>query len=189
MPSFDHFDFLAPHYERFIKPRPPQALMDAAALPAGAPVLDIGGGTGRVSQFLALAGHPVTLVDLAPQMLAQAAAKPGLRPLLAPAECLPFANGAFPAVIIVDALHHVHSQEATLAELWRVLAPGGTLVVEEPDLRRPLVKLLALAEKLALMRSHFLSPPQIAAMLPAIAKARIEADGFNAWVIATKPYA
>ena len=62
---------------------------------------------------------------------------------------------------MVDALHHVIDHKETIDELWRLLTPGGTMVVEEPDVRTFGVKLIAIAEKLALMRSHFLSPPRI----------------------------
>jgi demethylmenaquinone methyltransferase/2-methoxy-6-polyprenyl-1,4-benzoquinol methylase len=88
---------------------------------------------------------------------------------------------------MVDALHHVIHQQATADELWRILQPGGRIVIEEPDFRTFTVKLLALAEKLALMRSHFLSPPQIAALFPQPnARIQVETGKFNAWVIVEK---
>jgi hypothetical protein len=43
-----------------------------------------------------------------------------------------------------------------------------------------------LAEKLALMRSHFHSPPRIAALFPPEARVTIEAERWNAWVIVEK---
>ena len=185
--GLDHFDLLAPYYERFIKPKTPQGLIDALGLPEGAPILDVGGGTGRVAQYFAENGHHVTLADLSPKMLEQASSKPGITPMQALAEALPFADGSFSAVIMVDALHHVHSQKGAVAELWRVLAPGGTIVIEEPDLRRPFVKLLAVAEKLLLMRSHFLSPHAIQDLFPLPSRISITEDGFNAWIAAHKP--
>jgi len=67
-----------------------------------------------------------------------------------------------------------------------VLKPGGRLVIEEPDVRCWQVKLVALVEKLALMRSHFLSPPEIVALLPREALVTVESERWNAWVIAEK---
>ena len=87
-------------------------------------------------------------------------------------------------MIIVDALHHVIDQQQTADELWRVLKPGGRLVIEEPDIRVWSVKLMAVFEKLALRRSHFLSPSQIAALFARRqTKVLIETRGYNAWVV------
>jgi hypothetical protein len=61
-------------------------------------------------------------------------------------------------------------------------------VIEEPDIRTFGVKLIALAEKLLLMRSHFLAPDEIMKLFASFAsgekKIRVE-DG-TAWVIIRK---
>lgn len=187
MPIFEHFDCLAPHYEKVIRPRLPQALMALAALPVEGALLDIGGGTGRVAQFMAGHAHPVVVADLSLPMLAETQRKEGLQPVAAHSERLPFADASFARIIMVDALHHVIDQRATAIELWRTLQPGGRIVIEEPDVRTFTVKLLALAEKLALMRSHFLAPVQIAALFDhPDARIHIQATGFNAWVVVEK---
>jgi demethylmenaquinone methyltransferase/2-methoxy-6-polyprenyl-1,4-benzoquinol methylase len=88
-------------------------------------------------------------------------------------------------VIIVDAFHHVAEHGRTAAELWRVLKPGGRLVIEEPDIRTFGVVLIALAEKFLLMRSHFLSPERIAEFFPG-ARVDIHKEKGTAWVIVIK---
>ncbi|MGB9879647.1 MAG: class I SAM-dependent methyltransferase, partial [Anaerolineae bacterium] len=67
-----HFDFLAPFYEAFIKPRAPQKLVDLAASPTEGRLLDAGGGTGRVAQFLQGMAAAVVVVDLSLSMLKEA---------------------------------------------------------------------------------------------------------------------
>ncbi len=187
MPIFDHFDFLAPLYETFIPPKDPKEMWAFADLPASGALLDAGGGTGRVAQFMSGKANPIVVADLSHKMLSEARQKDGLRPVCSHTEKLPFPDETFARIIMVDALHHVIDQRGTLDELWRTLQPGGRLVIEEPDLRLFGVKLLALAEKLALMRSHFLSPPRIAELLNyPDARVRIETSKFNAWVIAEK---
>ena len=52
MPLLDHFGFLAPFYDRLIKPKAPEYLWDLAQLPTDGILLDAGGGTGRVAQFM-----------------------------------------------------------------------------------------------------------------------------------------
>ncbi len=181
---FDHFDVLAPIYDRAIPFSRLEIMLNMLALPVVGTLLDAGGGTGRVAAAL----RPyvrVLVADFSIGMLVQARRK-NLTGVLAPAERLPFADGTFERVLMVDALHHVLHQGETVGELWRVLKPGGRLVIEEPDVRTWQVKIVAVVEKLALMRSHFLSPPQIAALLPAQAQVKIEMEGYNAWVIAEK---
>jgi ubiquinone/menaquinone biosynthesis C-methylase UbiE len=187
MPSFNHFDIMASLYESVIRPADSRELRDRIGLPAGGALLDAGGGTGRVAQFLTGDDDPVVVADLSLKMLAQARRKAGLRPVCSGTERLPFPDGLFARIIMVDAFHHVCDQRQTAAELWRVLRPGGRLVIEEPDVRSFAVKLLAVGEKLTLMRSRFLSPPAIAELINfPDARVHVETGSSNAWIIAEK---
>lgn len=184
-----HFKLLAPFYERFIKPKEPEKILAQLGLPQpeGA-VLDAGGGTGRVARYFVGKAARVVVADQTFEMLQEVGKKDGLTAVCALTEEMPFPDGYFCCIVMVDALHHVADQVATIKELWRVLKPGGRIIIEEPDIRNFRVKLLALAEKLALMRSHFLSPGQIFSLIedPNAVK-RIEVDGWTAWMIVEKP--
>jgi len=96
-------------------------------------------------------------------MLRNARKKAGLDGVRARTEQLPFTDGAFERIIVIDALHHFARREEALAELVRVLKPTGRMLIEEPDLNLPIVKLVAVAEKLLLMESHFATPGAIGA--------------------------
>lgn len=187
MPIFDHFSFIAPFYDRAIPLKHVESLLEHAKLPATGYLLDAGGGTGRVA--VALQGYVTQTIvaDVSLGMLRQSAGKNGLKPLCTYSESLPFSADLFDRVIMVDALHHVYNQRDTTRELWRVLKPGGRLVIEEPDLRQISAKFVAIAEKLVLMRSHFLSPPAIASLFRyPNARVQVESQGFNAWIIVDK---
>ncbi len=174
----DHFGILAPFYERLIHPRVPETLIALLDMPAGGTLLDAGGGTGRIAQFLCGQAAHALVVDESMEMLREARKKDGLRSVCSHAERMPFRDGHFDRVIMVDAFHHVADQQATAQELWRVVRPGGRIVIEEPDVRTLLVKLIALGEKIALMRTHFQTPAQIASLFEGgSACTRIERTG------------
>lgn len=150
-------------------------------------MLDAGGGTGRVAQFLRDRAAMVYVADQSLQMLREAQKKEGLQPVCSDTERMPFLNGSFDRIIMVDALHHVADQAATAEELWRILKPGGRIVIEEPDIRSFGVKLIALAEKLALMRSHFLAPLQIDGLFGSPdARVQVEDGGSTTWIVIEK---
>jgi demethylmenaquinone methyltransferase/2-methoxy-6-polyprenyl-1,4-benzoquinol methylase len=120
-------------------------------------------------------------------MLRQALGKGTLIPCQGQAEALPFADGVFPSIIAVDSFHHFHRYGSAARELVRILAPGGVLVIEEPDIRHVAVKLVALGERLALMRSHFYDPYEVMAFFdgPGLSLTLHERD-WNFWVVVEK---
>jgi demethylmenaquinone methyltransferase/2-methoxy-6-polyprenyl-1,4-benzoquinol methylase len=131
----------------------------------------------------------VIVADLSLEMLRQAKEKGGMSLTCSHSEWLPFPDEYFERVIMIDAFHHVCDQRDTARELWRVLKRGGRIVIEEPDIRKFTVKLVAMAEKLALMRSHFLSPPDIGSLFKySNAEIRMEYESYNAWIIVDKSY-
>ena len=187
MPGLDHFSFIAPYYDRVIRLHTAERIIELAGLPIDGGLLDAGGGTGRVAQALHDHAGWLVVVDLSLGMLQQASTKHRLSSVCSPTEQLPFPDATFERIIMVDALHHVIDHGATARELWRVLKAGGRILIEEPDIRTFSVKLVALAEKLALMRSHFISPSRIAGLFPyPEARLRVERDGFNAWIVVDK---
>lgn len=185
MSIFDHFGLIAPFYDQVFKPGELSWLHELTGLPLEGTLLDAGGGTGRISHLLVDQVNQVVIADLSHEMLMEANKKGQLLTACSHSEKLPFPADYFDRIIMIDALHHVCDQADTASELWRVLKPGGKIVIEEPDIQKFSVKLLALAEKILGMRSHFLPPQKIAALFKSDC-IRIESKGFISWVIVEK---
>jgi ubiquinone/menaquinone biosynthesis C-methylase UbiE len=125
-----------PEYEQLYLAEP---FLDALAPQVNPLVLDVATGTGRLP--LALSLHPdfrgFTIgVDLSRQMLHHAINT--LHPheeraafIHAPAENLPFPDHTFDAVTCLEALEFMVNPQAVLAELVRVLRPGGLLLITQ----------------------------------------------------------
>lgn len=185
--TLDHFGFIAPFYDKAIPLRRAEKLIELTRLPVDGRLLDAGGGTGRVAQSLKGYVSKVVVADLSIGMLSEAKAKDGLSLICSFSESLPIPDETFERIIMIDALHHVLDQQETAAELYRVLKPGGRIVIEEPDIGKFMVKLIAIAEKILLMRSHFLSPPKIVELFrPFKTNTQIVREEFSAWVIIDK---
>ena len=187
MPILDHFRVIAPFYDNVFGSGNHERLIKLTGLPVQGVLLDAGGGTGRISQFMNDKVDSVIVVDQSFDMLQQASLKDQLITTCSLTENLPFADKTIARIIVIDALHHVCNQEGTAKELWRVLEAGGRIIIEEPDIRNFGVKLLAIGEKLLGMRSHFLSPTKIANLFDNSATIKIETEAPIAWVIIEKP--
>jgi demethylmenaquinone methyltransferase/2-methoxy-6-polyprenyl-1,4-benzoquinol methylase len=189
---FDHFGFIARFYDRLIRRREDDPLLPVVAAEPGQLVLDVGGGTGRIARSLLATGARVIVCDASFPMARQARAK-GLPALVCDAARLPFASHCAERVLVVDAFHHfVHPspqvvQPATARELLRTLAPGGRLVIEEPDVGRAWTWPIVLMEKLLLMGSRFLSPRRLVALFETAGARTVQAtrNGFSAQLVFT----
>lgn len=92
-------------------------------------VLDVATGTGLVAAELVGRGYRVTALDQSPEMLAVARRRLDDRVVLVEgrAEALPFADESFDHLTFTYLLRYVDDPGATLAELARVVRPGGTV--------------------------------------------------------------
>jgi demethylmenaquinone methyltransferase/2-methoxy-6-polyprenyl-1,4-benzoquinol methylase len=98
-------------------------------LPPGGHVLDVATGTGLVAAELVRRGFEVTGVDQSAEMLAVARRRFGdtVELIEAAADALPFAEGSFDHLTFTYLLRYVDEPQTTLAELARVVRPGGTV--------------------------------------------------------------
>jgi SAM-dependent methyltransferase len=107
-----------------------RAALTQLAVRPGCPVLEVGCGTGSNLALLAEVG-PARGVELNPGGLAWAR-RAGHTVDHAAAEALPFGDGEFGLLACLDVLEHVSDDQAALAEMRRVTAPAGTLLLTVP---------------------------------------------------------
>lgn len=111
------------------------AMLERAAGPlAGMALLDLGAGMGGFAVAAALAGAQVTACEYNAAycgIIGLRAARHSLRlPVFnAAGEALPFPAASFDAVVAWDVLEHVQSPSQMLAEIGRVLRPGGSVLL------------------------------------------------------------
>jgi SAM-dependent methyltransferase len=129
------FDRAGDAYERGRPSYPEEAIAALlAAIGGGGPILDLAAGTGKLTRLVWRAA-PIVAVEPVEGMrrklveLVEATApRPDVRVLAGTAEAIPLAAGAVAAVIVGQAFHWFRGEEA-LAEIHRVLAPGGRLAM------------------------------------------------------------
>lgn len=99
-------------------------------------VLDVASGTGYGTAALRSLGHKVTGVDLEPESIGLAQRRYGSKGwVVADGRSLPFADATFDCVVSFETVEHVVDGRAFLAELRRVLRPGGKLICSTPNIR------------------------------------------------------
>jgi demethylmenaquinone methyltransferase/2-methoxy-6-polyprenyl-1,4-benzoquinol methylase len=135
------FDQTAPHYEWIIGVMSfgcggwyRRNALHRAGLKNGGNVLDVAVGTGavaRAARKIVGATGAVTGVDPSRGMLMQARARLDANVVQGVAETLPFGDNAFDFLSMGYALRHVSDLQTTFREYFRVLKPGGTMLILE----------------------------------------------------------
>lgn len=135
------FDRVATDYER-TRPLPGEVADAVAQYIVGLVgseewILDAGCGTGRFTRALAKQSSRIVGADVSPEMLGQLRQlQDGFsQPVLVTTDLrnLPFPASQFGGVLAVHVLHLIADWKQALDEMWRVLAPGGVLLLGYED--------------------------------------------------------
>jgi ubiquinone/menaquinone biosynthesis C-methylase UbiE len=184
----DDFHLLAKIYNLIIKPKKDIAWINYICDSQNNLVLDVGGGTGRIADAINQQNCKVIIYDPSMHMLNMVQNKDHqIYKICGEVEQIAFCENQFDNVIMVDTLHHVRNQQKAIDSIFYILKPGGTFILEEPDIRKFAVKLIAILEKVLLMRSHFLKPSEILNLFPTEQSSiKIIEDGANVYFIVNK---
>jgi glycosyltransferase involved in cell wall biosynthesis/SAM-dependent methyltransferase len=121
----------------------------ALRLPAGSRLLDVGCGSGWLSEYFARLGYEVTGIDVSPALIEMSRDRVARVPYgvdaLTPLRCRFLVHGVdrgslderFDAIVCYDSLHHVQDEHAAIRNLVAMLEPNGLVMILEGD--RPAV--------------------------------------------------
>ena len=116
----------------FVDEQERQALAQVLRDVEGGLVLDVGAGTGHFAAWFASRGHRVTAIEPSAEMRREGRRLTAGLPINwcdAQAELLPFRDGSFHGVLMFTTLEFVQRPAQALPEAWRVVCPGGWMVV------------------------------------------------------------
>ena len=107
----------------------------AARYCAGRDVLEVACGAGPGLRYLAGKARSLKAGDFSPEVLARAKAHIGndIELRVFDAQDIPFPNKSFDIVILFEALYYIPSAERFVAEAWRILRPGGILLISNSN--------------------------------------------------------
>lgn len=109
-----------------------------SGLKPGARIADLGCGSGVFSNLLRQRGYVCTGVDLSPALIRIAKKKyPGIEFIEGDVENLPFPDASFDGVLLAGILHHFSDRSLFVAEVKRILKPGGKFVAFDPNRMNP----------------------------------------------------
>ncbi len=92
-------------------------------------ILDVGCGTGSLLEVLKQHSDNVIGVDISPQALALCRQRGRHSVIQADGACLPLQSRAFDLITAIGVIEHIEDDTAFLAEMARLLRPGGTLIM------------------------------------------------------------
>ncbi len=154
------FKYIAPVYNALVKalgihyPERVIRLLVLRGENKACAILDIGGGTGLLAERI-ISKNPgpslhFTVLDPSKEMLQRVPQKENIKTVQGRGEELPFGENKFDRITVIETLHHSDDPPSLFREAFRVLKPGGIMVVQEPDQDKFPVKMIIGLERIFL---------------------------------------
>ena len=173
MIPFNHLGFVFKNLGSFIYPRKVVQELHGflEELPNNVSVLDLGAGTGMMSELAYKCRQDLKLVAVDPAEGMLKYAPEYLQTHIASAEDLPFDDDSFEVVMMGESLHHFRNTDLALKEVQRVLKKDGKLFIYDFDKSSFRGNVICQVEKLLGEPGHFYEPYAL--------KSILESHGFS----------
>ena len=161
----------------------------SAAGSHGKLVLDAGCGVGGVTRALVARGARVVALDIGPQLAAETRARCGCQAVVGTLAATGFAPDSFDVVLSSEAIEHTPDPTRSVLELYRLVKPGGELVLSTPNRlwQAPVRAASALGLRPYDGYENFLWPSQLRAVLAEAGAEVVEHRGIHLWPFQIAP--
>ena len=167
MITFNHLGFIFKNFGSLIYPNKvlEELCLFLKPFRNGESVLDIGAGTGMMSEFAYKCNSKLKYVAIDPADGMLQYAPEYLDTHIGVAELLPFEDNSFDAILMGESLHHFNNPELALEEVKRVLKKNGKLFIYDFDKSTFRGRAIYKMEKLLGEPAHFYEPCELKKML------------------------
>jgi 2-polyprenyl-3-methyl-5-hydroxy-6-metoxy-1,4-benzoquinol methylase len=152
-------------------------------------VLDAGCGVGGVTGALVARGAHVVALDIGPQLAATTRSRHHCEAVVGTLTALGFGADTFDVVVSSEAIEHTPDPDRSVVELYRVLKPGGHLVVSTPNRlwQAPVRAASAIGLRPYDGYENFVSPARLRRVLESAGGEVVEHRGIHLWPFQIRP--
>lgn len=158
------FDRVFKHYDGFIKLfnfNKMEEIKDVIELQGDELVLDIGGGTGKLADYISKDCKAVYVLDESKGMLSKVKANTKVVPILGDGLDTGLAGNSIDVVIMSDVLHHIKNQKGLIGEIYRILRDGGKLIILDLEKKHLGIRILRIFENILFGRLYFRTSQEV----------------------------
>jgi len=168
MKEIKDFDKVYKYYDKFMsifKLYKLEEIKVAANLEGDEVVVDIGGGTGRLAQYISNSCSTVYVLDESDKMLLKVKHSENLISINGNALKAPFEDKSIDTVIMSDVFHHIKEQEELIVEINRMLKHDGKIIILDFNKKHIKTRLLRAFEFILFEKLYFRTKDEIQVLL------------------------
>ncbi|MEG1257267.1 methyltransferase domain-containing protein [Clostridium sp.] len=168
MKEIKDFDKVYKYYDKFMaifNLYKLKDIEDAANIDEHEVVVDIGGGTGCLAQYICNSCKTVYVLDESEKMLSKVNQAKNVIVVRGNALSTPFECNSIDTVILSDVLHHIKEQEELIVEINRILKKSGKVVILDFHIKHIRTRLLRAFEFILFGRLFFRTKDEVKILL------------------------